>query len=332
MKTFSASQMDLLHCLADGQCHSGSQLGLLLKVSRTAIWKRIAQLISLGVPIERLPQQGYRLSHPMIFLNEQRITQALRISQSTHLHLFASIDSTNRLLKTLPHSSEIEICCSEMQTQGRGRFGRDWYSPFGQHIYCSSRWYFDCDLSRLSGLALVVSLAVLNALSHYGIQEHLRIKWPNDVLWQDKKLCGSLIEVVGESNSCADVIIGIGINVNGLSQAHPIAGKDWCSLYDITGQYIDRNELIARVLNALNYHLEQFKLLGFSAFLDAWQMVDYLEGKCIAVTNPLGKLKGIAKGVNDGAQLILQTAAGDIHYLSSGDTSLHQRGISGDSE
>lgn len=324
MKIFSPKQMDLLNCLADGQCHSGSDLGLTLKISRTAIWKRISQLIDLGVPIDRIAQQGYRLKNSIIFLNQEQIAEDLRLPHPTRVHLFASIDSTNRFLKTLDRSDAIDICCSEMQTAGRGRFGRDWYSPFGDHIYCSSRWYFEADLSRLSGLALVVSLAILKSLIDEGITAPLQIKWPNDILWQGKKLCGSLIEVVGESHGHSDVIIGIGMNVNTTSLAHPIAGTSWCSLEDITGKHLNRNKLIARLLNTLYHDLERFKAHGFSAFLREWQAVDYLKEKQITVSNPMGELEGIAKGVNESAQLILESINGDIQYLSSGDTTLHR--------
>ncbi len=146
-----------------------------------------------------------------------------------NIHVLDTVDSTNRFLKDLPASDDIDVCCAETQTQGRGRFGRSWHSPYGENIYCSIRWRFDCDFSKLSGSSLVVSLAVLAALKD--ISPEIRIKWPNDLLWHGKKLCGSLIEVVGQS----DVVIGIGINVNAIPN-----DQSWCSLYEITGQHDDR--------------------------------------------------------------------------------------------
>ena len=330
MKTFSDTQAKLLTSLADGSCHSGNELGLLLNMSRTAIWKQIKHLIQLGVPIQRIPQRGYRLAAPIQLLNEEAMHQQLRsddFNQAVQFHLFASLDSTNRFLKELPISTSIDVCCAETQTDGRGRFGRQWYSPFGENIYCSSRWHFDGDLSRLSGLSLVVSLAILATLNNVGISEHLRVKWPNDILWYNKKLCGSLIEVNAESNNAADVTIGIGLNVNSVSAANPqiLPDKPWCSLHDITGKTMDRNLLVAKLIIHLNHFLCEFIQKGFATFITSWQQVDYLQGHVITVSQPAGTLTGKATGINEMGQLILIDEKGITHYLSSGDTTLQKQ-------
>ena len=329
MNTFSEIQIELLAYLADGKCHSGSDLGLTLNVSRTAIWKRITQLIDLGLPIQRIPQKGYRLSSPLILLDSHAISNQLDLhafNKPLHFHLFATLDSTNRYLKELPHSDSINICCAEMQTAGRGRFGRDWYSPFGENIYCSSRWHFDCDLSRLSGLSLVVSLAIMATLHQVGMKDDILVKWPNDILWHGKKLCGSLIEVIAESNSGADVVIGIGLNVNSITDDHPLPEKPWCSLHDITKKYIDRNVLVAHLITYLNRYLQEFMLEGFAAFTERWSEVDYLKNQHITVSNLNKPIHGIAMGVNENGQLILMDDEGTTHYLSSGDATLHAMG------
>ena len=326
MKKFSDTQIKLLTCLADGLCHSGNELGATLCVSRTAIWKHIKQLIELGLAIQSIPQQGYRLLTPMTLLNEDAIRQELNDSHFNHpihFHLFASLDSTNRRLKEIPRDKAIDVCCSETQTEGRGRFGRHWHSPFGENIYSSYRCHFDCDLSHLSGLSLVVSLAVLATLDDVGIHDDIHVKWPNDILWQDKKLCGNLIEVVAESNSSADIIIGIGLNVNSITTEQVLPDKPWCSLYDITQHYTDRNTLIARTIIRLNQFLNEFMLQGFAAFMTRWHQVDYLQGHVITVSHHASSLTGRAAGVNALGQLLLIDNEGITHYLSSGDTSLH---------
>lgn len=332
MKKFTEMQVDIINYLSDGACHSGSELGIEFKVSRTAIWKHIKQLSELGVPIHRIPNQGYRLPAPIELLEEFTIRKkldAFQFNKSINFHLFPSLDSTNRFLKDLPHSNAIEVCCAEMQTAGRGRFGRHWYSPFGENLYCSSRWHFDCDLSRLSGLSLVVSLAILATLKLRGIKDDVHVKWPNDILWGDKKLCGNLIEIIAESNSSADVVIGIGINVNSnigllpFSSAQTIPDKPWCSLYDIIDKYTDRNELIADLIIQLHLHLNEFIEHGFSSFIPQWQQADYLQGQQVTVSHLSGSLSGIAQGVNENGQLKLIDEVGVVHYLSSGDTSLH---------
>jgi BirA family transcriptional regulator, biotin operon repressor / biotin---[acetyl-CoA-carboxylase] ligase len=325
MKQFSKMQLELLQQLADGNCHSGNKLGKQLGISRTAVWKYISQLAELGLAVKRIPQQGYQLLQPMKPLDEQAIRWHLAnrpFLKQTNFHLYATIDSTNRFLKELPSSSSVEICCAEKQTHGRGRFGRHWVSPFGENIYCSSRWELNCCLSRLSGLSLVVGLAILASLQDSNIRQDIRIKWPNDVLWGNKKLCGILSEVIAETNGYSQVIIGIGINVNTATHKQPLADSSWCSLYEITNTYFDRNILLANLIYHLDQHLEKFLNSGFTAFTKNWQKIDYLQGEFIKVSQPNGIISGHASGVNELGQLCLRDAQGTMHYLSSGDTSL----------
>ncbi|HAT1820620.1 biotin--[acetyl-CoA-carboxylase] ligase [Legionella pneumophila] len=325
MFQFNPSQHTLMQILGDGICHSGSELGNALKISRSAVWKQINQLNDLGIPIIRLAHQGYQLAKPLILLESDEITRQLHsqgFGQPFKLHLFTSIDSTNRYLKDLPSSSAVEICCTEIQTQGRGRFGRHWHSPFGENIYCSTRWSFNCDLSRLSGLSLVSSLALVAFLNTLSNSKDIKIKWPNDILWGNKKLCGSLIEIMAESNSSAQVIIGIGLNVNTDTEHHPLPDKPWCSLYEIYKQQYNRNFLIASLIVHLEQYLNKFMNADLDIFMSEWNAVDYLAGKYITVSQSSGLLSGIACGVNPSGQLMLKDDKGICHYLSSGDTSL----------
>src|SRR5438552_678944 len=130
----------------------------------------------------------------LILLDEQQISSQLnaqKFNSLYKLHLLSSVDSTNRYLKDLPMSSHVDICCAETQTQGKGRFGRQWHSPFAENIYCSSRWTLG-DLTQLSGLSLITSLAVLATVKAIYPDPNLKLKWPNDLLWGNKKLSGSL--------------------------------------------------------------------------------------------------------------------------------------------
>ena len=325
MLKLNQSQRTLLQILGDGSCHSGNELGQKLGITRSGIWKQINQLIDLGIPITRLPQQGYQLPNQLILLDEQQIIEHLatnKFPNTLKLHLFTSIDSTNRYLKDLPITSMTDICCAEIQTHGRGRFGRHWHSPFGENIYCSSRWSLNCDLSRLSGLSLVTSLAVLATINDIKLAPEIKVKWPNDILWGAKKLCGSLIEIIAESNSNAQVIIGIGLNVNTDTKNQPLADKPWCSLYEIFQQHYNRNLLIAKLIIHLEYYLTKFIHNGLDAFINEWNQFDYLKGKSITVTQATGSISGIASGVSQAGLLILEDEHGVVHYLSSGDTTL----------
>ncbi|WP_454781239.1 biotin--[acetyl-CoA-carboxylase] ligase [Legionella sp. WA2022007384] len=325
---FTPSQLTLLQLLGDGTCHSGSELGATIGITRSAIWKQINQLIEAGIPIKRIRHQGYQLTSPLILLNQQHIMEHLTLQKKMtpfNVHVATSIDSTNRYLKDLPPTNGVDICCAEIQTQGRGRFGRHWHSPFGENIYCSSRWNLNYDFTKLSGLSLVTSLAIVATLNELDISSNIKIKWPNDILWTHKKLCGSLIEILAESNGSIQVIIGIGLNVNTDTQNHPLPDKPWCSLYEITKQYFDRNVLIAKLIINLEHYLTKFIQHDLNSFMDEWNKSDYLFGKKIKVTQSLDTLSGIACGINQLGQLILQDEAGTTYFLSSGDTSLHEQ-------
>lgn len=321
----SPSQRKILHLLGDACCHTGNELGQSLGVSRAAIWKQINWLIDIGVPINRLPHKGYQLRNPLILLEEQAIRSALEqkaVAQTVRLHLPTVIDSTNRYLKDLPASPGLDICCAELQTQGRGRFDRRWHSPFGENIYCSTRWQLPCDLAKLSGLSLVTSLAILAALKEISPSPPIKIKWPNDILWGDKKLCGSLIEIIAESNGNAQVIIGIGLNVNTDTKNQTLPDKSWCSLYEITEQYFDRNRLIAGLVRYLALYIDKFIHHDLNAFMEEWNQSDYLAAQWVTVNQSSGAISGSACGITTAGQLIVQDKQGTKHYLSSGDASL----------
>jgi BirA family biotin operon repressor/biotin-[acetyl-CoA-carboxylase] ligase len=260
-------------------------------------------------------------------IEEQRIRETLNGLQETFLfHIFNEIDSTNRYLKEVISRKEIQVCCAETQTNGRGRFDRHWASPFGENIYLSIRRQLKLDYASISTLGLVVAMAVLDGLQQeLAVAKDFRIKWPNDLLWEDKKLCGILIEIVSESNGLFDLVIGIGVNVNTDSTQNPLSldrEKRSCSLFDITGKLSDRNALIAHLLVSLDRAVSLLINEGFSAFLARWQDLDYLTGKYIHVSQMGERLSGRADGINHLGQLRLVDDRGLIHYLSSGDASL----------
>ncbi|KTD20658.1 biotin--[acetyl-CoA-carboxylase] ligase [Legionella londiniensis] len=325
MKQFNDKQIKILNELARGECKSGEEIGQALGITRTAVWKQIRQLSDMGVPIESRPQKGYQLRAPVMLLDEQHILANLKstsIAKDLCFHLFASIDSTNRFLKNLPKDRFIHVCCAEMQTDGRGRFGRQWLSPFGDNIYCSSRWHFSCDPLQLSGLSLVVSLAVHSALKSLNFHTDIQIKWPNDLLWQNRKLSGCLIEISAESHGETDVVIGIGLNVNSTGILDKMLDKPWCSLYDITSIRQNRNVIIAKLILSLQEYLQRFSLLGFKAFLEEWNDLDYLKNQSVMVHHHSDSVSGIAMGVNELGQLMLMSDKGEMLYLTSGDTTM----------
>lgn len=235
--------------------------------------------------------------------------QTIGFNELVDFHIFPSIDSTNRYLKELPNSQyPITLCCAEAQSQGRGRLQRVWYSPEAENIYCSIRWNFPKNTTALSTLSLVVSLAVLHSLQNLNIAPGIAIKWPNDLIWQDKKLCGILIETTQYDPQHLNVVVGIGLNVNSDPNTHisdQAPNKPWCSLYQITHQHLDRNELIAHILMKTHQYLNIFKNEGFIPFLELWRNTDYLYGKQVQIDQTQQMIQGIAQGITVRGELIV---------------------------
>ena len=192
----------LLALLADGQFHSGEELGDALGVSRAAVWKQLKKLEDLDVPFSSVKGKGYRLHDAIELLDESQIRSC--ISQRLDiLELLLDVDSTNTYLfnRASDHMGKRYAVMAEKQNHGRGRRGRQWVSPFGRNIYLSLLVSFSGGMSALEGLSLTTAIAVERALRRLDIQG-VGLKWPNDIYADGRKLAGILLEVTGEYNSC----------------------------------------------------------------------------------------------------------------------------------
>jgi BirA family biotin operon repressor/biotin-[acetyl-CoA-carboxylase] ligase len=320
MKKPSSTLTKLLNLLNDLKFHDGDNLGQELGITRSAVWKQIKKLDDYGIKIDSVKSKGYALLDNLKLMDERAIKPSLN-DQDIILEIFETIDSTNDYLKKQSDKTSTRICLAEHQSGGKGRRGRQWHSPFGQNIYLSYAYVFQKDLSQLSGLTLVVSLALIRALSDMNLKDKLLIKWPNDILYQGKKLTGNLIEVFAEANGSCYSIIGIGINCNMLSDDKNIT-QPWCSLREITGTYIDRNMLAAGIINRLGEYLEKFEQYGLGAFMEEWSMVDMLLNQQVKILSGKEQFQGIAQGINNQGNLLIKLAGGEVKICSSGDTSI----------
>lgn len=259
----------------------------------------------------------------MIPLNTQRLQKIfleLNMHHPIDIHVVASVDSTQNFVKALPHTSKLSLCCAEMQTQGRGRFDRTWHSPFGENMYASLRMPINSPQHIGSGLSLVVSLGLVEAIKKItDNHDALRIKWPNDVIWNNRKLAGSLIECLTEQRCTKAFVLGIGLNVNMPSDVGHEIEQPWCSLHDIIGSPLDRNHVIAQVITCVHEHITRFMQQGMTAFQQAWRDVDDLFGHPIVVVQPSRTLQGIAHGINDQGHLIMIDDNGQRHQILSGE-------------
>ncbi|MFH2021679.1 MAG: biotin--[acetyl-CoA-carboxylase] ligase, partial [Patescibacteria group bacterium] len=234
------------------------------------------------------------------------------------LELFESIGSTNDYLATLTPGRLPRFCVAEQQTQGRGRLGRNWYSPLGQNVYLSCQYPFQKNIASLAGLSLVVGLAVINILKHYLPSAELKAKWPNDIVYENKKLAGILLNVQAESNGFCSAIVGIGLNVNMIEDIENHIAQSWTSMRKIVGNYVNRNDVCILLIDSLLKYLKRFADIGLSGFMQEWQEVDSLFGKKVNIKSMTGSVTGIARGIDSLGQLLLESSSGVVSAFSTG--------------
>jgi len=315
----------ILTALADGKFHSGEKLAAELGISRSAVWKKLGQLEkSLGLNIYAVRGQGYRLAEALNLLDVSRVNLYLDPEvekQLTRIELEISVPSTNSQAAQVPTDKIPYVCISELQTEGRGRRGKAWVSPFAKNLYLSLAWQLDGG-SSLDGLSLCVGIACVRAIESLGIKG-AELKWPNDILWGDAKLAGILIEVVGEVSGPFRVVVGVGINVAMPLNEGALIDQQWTTLENVAGRSVERNELAGQVLNELVCALNQFEISGLSAFDSEWQRLDMLNGKSITINNQSRSSAGIARGITDTGALILETDQG-LQHLNGGEISVRE--------
>lgn len=311
----------LVSLLSDGAFHSGSTLGETLGLTRSAIWKIIQQFPAWDIPIESVTGKGYRIPNGLSLLDKNKIQPYL--SAPLLIEIYDSLPSTNDYLMGQLSSLEPRCCLAERQTQGKGRRGRHWISPFARNIYLSLLWHFPQDLSELSSVSLITSIGIVRVLHSLGISEGLGLKWPNDVLWNYKKLAGALIELSGEAHQSSSAVIGVGLNVNMPAIPGQKITQSWTDLSKITGQpLLNRNQIAGLLLNEILQNLKLFQDKGFSPFIDTWQSLDFTFGKSVSIITPTQILKGIGRGINDKGYILLELETGEIKPFSSGEISV----------
>ncbi|MBS0185996.1 MAG: biotin--[acetyl-CoA-carboxylase] ligase [Proteobacteria bacterium] len=322
MKNQNSSLFRILEILADGAYHDGTHIGENLGISRAAVWKNIQKLQSYHVKIKSIKNKGYALQEPLILLNKESLLKALP-QKNIKLEIFESLPSTQTYLKSMTSSSPY-VCLAERQTNGKGRFGRPWHSPFGQNIYLSLLYHFQKDISELSGLSLMISLSIIKTLNQLFKKTIVfQLKWPNDIVVNQKKLGGVLIEMQAESYGLSTAVIGIGLNVNMIEKdALPF---ECASLRDFHKTSIDRNEICQILLKNLFEDLRVFQEQGFDAFQKSWPLFDALYNKSITLKIGERTISGIAKGINEMGHLLLAEEDKTLRTFAAGEASFVRR-------
>ena len=305
---------------------SGAALAAGFGVSRSAISKAAAELRALGLALESLPRQGYRLRRPLAALDASAVRDCLPGLAQAQIHsgdCLWQTGSTNAdlLARAAPPAGQIDFLACEIQREGRGRRGRRWLAPPGGGLCLSWSRSFDALPPQAGALSLVVGVTALRALRRFGA-ESLRLKWPNDLVTAQGKLGGILIELRSEASGPLHLVVGIGINLlldpklADEVMAHGNRATDLATL----GLAPDRNALIAALIEEGREGLAVLEKEGFAPFAAEFAAYDSLEGQRVIVRGAQD-CEGVALGVDSDGALRVRTAHG-IERILSGDVSV----------
>ncbi|MBQ9886670.1 MAG: biotin--[Lachnospiraceae bacterium] len=308
---------------------SGQMICDTLGVSRTAVWKAIKQLRSEGCTIEAVSNKGYCLKEPADILSADEIKGALEGSRiGKELYYYPKTDSTNIRIKELADGGALggTLAVADMQTFGKGRRGRQWFSPPGTGIWMSVLLRPRFEPGSASMLTLVAAMAVAGAIKEVSGLDAL-IKWPNDIVVNKKKVCGILTEMSIESDYINYIICGIGINVNHDSFPEDIKNTA-TSLAIEKGEKICRAELIASVWKHFENYYDRFlQTEDMSQLMDEYNSLLVNKDSEVRVLDPKGEWSGRAYGINAEGSLLVEKEDGSLAKVYSGEVSV--RGIYG---
>ncbi|EOW6736754.1 bifunctional biotin--[acetyl-CoA-carboxylase] ligase/biotin operon repressor BirA [Cronobacter dublinensis] len=294
--------LTLISLLADGDFHSGEQLGEKLGMSRAAINKHIQTLRDWGIDVFTVPGKGYSLPGPIQLLDETFIHSHIKSGSVTVLPV---IDSTNQyLMDRLSELDSGDACIAEYQQAGRGRRGRKWFSPFGANLYLSMYWRLEQGPAAAIGLSLVIGIVMAEVLHELGADQ-VRVKWPNDLYLNDRKLAGILVELTGKTGDAAQIVIGAGINLAMRQVESDIVNQDWINLQE-AGIKVDRNMLAVRLIEKLRSSLREFEQEGLAPFLARWEKLDNFIHRQVKLIIGEREIYGISRGIDNQGALLLE--------------------------
>lgn len=304
---------------------SGEELSRQLQCSRTAVWKHVETLRKQGYVFDALPRKGYKLLAKPVVINSVKLIQGLQTKAFGRvLRIFDEVDSTQNIAHGLVRQGAVEgtLVLAEQQNAGRGRMGRNWFSPKGKGIWMSLILKPTMAMQFTPQLTLLVAVALCRAIQT-NISQQVGIKWPNDLLIRGKKISGILLESSAEDERLDYVIAGIGISVNLLPEDYPeeLRAKA-TSLCIEKGERVDREQLICDFLLQLETLYELYNQEGFAPIRTLWEALTISLHKPIRIKTAKGWIEGVANSIDEMGALWVTLPNGETTKLYSGDIEL----------
>lgn len=320
------TRLEILRLLADGELHSGADIGRKLGISRAAVNKGVKGLIGNGLDVRAVAGLGYRLEAAVTPLDQRCILRLLAAAGSPvrRVEVLECVDSTNRYL--LAHAlvdadPSGMVCLTEVQPQGRGRQGKSWVATPYQNLMLSIAWRFAVGPAMVAGLSLAAGVAVARALEMYGVSD-IGLKWPNDVFWRGRKLAGLLVDVHGEASGPCTVALGIGVNCRISPASARSIDQPWVDLHTIAGVTTERNRLAAVLIRQIHDMLVTFSRSGFAAYQADWNRRHLFANQPVRVLRDRTMFEGTVDGIDEQGALRLRYADGRTQLFHCGEISV----------
>src|SRR6056300_481227 len=264
-----------LDILADGKFHSGEKIAQRMGCSRVSVWKAISQLKDIGVEVFSVRNKGYRVPGSFSILNEKQIQHELgEIAQFINFELIHVIESTNSyLMQRANEKAHATVVATNFQTKGKGRRGRIWQSRIGESLTLSILWKFSKGASQLSGLSLVIGIALQRAMRKLELTNTF-LKWPNDLLMKIDndyfKIAGLLIELQGDMESRCTAVIGIGLNYELSDVFKKKIDQPAMGIKNRLDPAMGINKVAALLVKEIIHILSDFDKSDFADFREEW--------------------------------------------------------------
>jgi len=314
--------------MKEGGWISGEEIAKSLGISRTGVWNHIKKLKELGFKFHSSAKRGYKLLNIPDILIPPLIKSYLHTNFiGTQIYFYEELGSTQNQAKNLAEGKEKEgtVVLCEIQKKGKGRRGREWVHVPYKSIAFSIILRPPLIPSQVMQLPLMAGVALCETIREY-TKVNCFLKWPNDLLINNKKTAGILAEISGDSEQVQYIILGIGINVNVEIQDIPIPLRDYAtSLLIETGKRYLRAELLAHILKNLEHWYKLYITKGFSPVRQRWLELSNTIGKDVIIFLQNTKLLGKAIEIDEVGNLILLDESGNKQKIFCGDVTLRNK-------
>ncbi len=311
---------------SEGKYISGSELARKLGVSRTTVWNHIHDLVQQGYQFDASTNLGYRLVSVPDRILPDEIAYDLGTKWLGHeIFSYEEIESTNDLAMKLAADGAKEgtVIFAEHQRRGRGRLHRKWYSPAKKDLLFSIILRPDLHPRKVTQLTITFAVATAQTVREMYKLPAL-IKWPNDIIINEKKCAGILIDMSAELDTLNHVVVGIGVNVNSRRADFPKSiGSSATSLSIELGQKCDRIAFAKKLLEQLENHYDRLITEGFETISREWVDLSLSLGRRVEATSENETIVGIPVRLDDDGALLIRTDTGIVRKVSGGDLTVH---------